>query len=315
MAGYACLISFMRLVLFVAARFIGSGESTIMNYELVDFGEERKLERFGAWVLDRPAPGVETAKSHPSLWTQATAYYTGNRTTEGCWEPAIDQWTDAGVEIQVTLSHETQFKLSLAPLPSGQIGLFPEQFENWQWIFNQSRKTPALRVLNLFAYTGGSTLAAATAGAHVTHVDAARSMVARARDNAQRSGMAETAIRWVVEDALKFCQREVRRGNQYDAIILDPPSYGHGPKGEKWSIKRDLLPLLKLCGELTGLQPKFALLTCHTPAISATELGELLSGSLCHHADAPPQTGSLHLKTASGSMLASGDYARWSGSH
>jgi 23S rRNA (cytosine1962-C5)-methyltransferase len=176
--------------------------------------------------------------------------------------------------------------------------VFPEQLSNWVWIAKQCAKTPsplqsenlaspeyrgggliaakpqaALKVLNLFAYTGGSTLAAACAGAEVTHVDAAKSMVARARENAEASGLADAPIRWIVEEAVKFCQREVKRGNQYDAVILDPPTYGHGPKGEAWSIKRDLLPLLELCRELTAGRLKFALLTCHTPGLGPAELG------------------------------------------
>ena len=167
-------------------------------------------------------------------------------------------------------------------------------------------------MLNLFGYTGGSTLAAAAAGAEVTHVDAARSMVSRARENAQHSGLAGASIRWIVEDAVKFCQREVRRGNRYDAIILDPPSYGHGPKGEHWSITRDLPPLLELCFELTAGRLRFILLTCHTPQISAAD-GSALLGHVLASLDTPSiESGGLFLQTSDHRKLPSGIFARWS---
>ena len=166
-------------------------------------------------------------------------------------------------------------------------------------------------MLNLFAYTGGSTLAAARAGAEVTHVDAAKSMVARARENAAASGLDNHPIRWIVEDALKFCRREVKRGNQYDAVILDPPSYGHGPKGEAWSIRRDLLPLLELSGQLTAESRVFILCTCHTPDIGPAELSAYLSDGIFGHCGQPPQTGTLYITAATNQRLPSGTFARW----
>jgi 23S rRNA (cytosine1962-C5)-methyltransferase len=282
------------------------------DYELLDFGGGRKLERFGEWVLDRPAPGADGPQKHRELWKSATARYDGSRTTEGEWVPK--KWQVASGELRVELSDDSQFKLLLSPLPSGQVGVFPEQLSNWVWIAKQCAKIAkpqAAKVLNLFAYTGGSTLAAACAGAEVTHVDAAKSMVARARENVEASGLADAPIRWIVEDAVKFCQREVKRGNQYDAVILDPPTYGHGPKGEAWSIKRDLLPLLELCRELTAGRLKFALLTCHTPGIGPAELSAYLSDGLFGHCGQPPQTGTLYLETSDTRKLESGIFARW----
>jgi 23S rRNA (cytosine1962-C5)-methyltransferase len=287
---------------------------SLADYELLDFGSGRKLERFGEWVLDRPAPGTDGSQKHRELWKSATARYDGSRTTEGDWVP--EKWRVASGELQVELSDDSQFKLLLSPLPSGQVGVFPEQLSNWLWIAKQCAKiakpqAAALRVLNLFAYTGGSTLAAACAGAEVTHVDAAKSMVARARENAEASGLADAPIRWIVEEAVKFCQREIKRGNQYDAVILDPPTYGHGPKGEAWSIKRDLLPLLERCRELTAGRLKFALLTCHTPGIGPAELSAYLSDGLFGHCGQPPQTGTLYLETSDKRKLESGIFARW----
>jgi len=280
------------------------------DYELLDFGVGRKLERFGECVVDRPCPGaVGAERAKPQAWGDAgeptkTCLFEGNRVGEGKWRKKFPA---------CVISTGTA-KFELAPLPSGQVGLFPEQFANWHWIAQQChRAEKPLRVLNLFAYTGGSTLAAVSAGAEVTHVDAAKSMVARARVNAALSGLAEQPIRWIVEDALKFCQREVKRGNAYDGVIFDPPSYGHGPKGEAWSIQRDLLPLLELCGQLTAQRRAFVLGTCHTPGIGAAELSAYLSDGIFGHCGQPPRVGTLYLKTAEGRKLASGEFARWPG--
>ncbi len=280
------------------------------DYELLDFGTGRKLERFGEVLVDRPCPAaVGMERSKPQAWRDAEAnpracIFAGERAGEGKWRQKFPPF--------VITTGATKFEL--APLPSGQVGLFPEQFANWQWIAEQcQRATKPLRVLNLFAYTGGSTLAAASAGAEVTHVDAAKSMVARARANAEISGLADRPIRWIVEDAVKFCRREVKRGNEYDAVILDPPSYGHGPKGEAWSIRRDLLPLLELCGELTTKRRAFVLCTCHTPEIGAAELSAYLSDGIFGHCGQPPRVGTLYLKTVEGRKLPCGEFARWPG--
>jgi 23S rRNA (cytosine1962-C5)-methyltransferase len=276
------------------------------DYELLDFGEGRKLERFGRWIFDRPSPAANGKRIvSRSAWADAEARYDGE------WTPTRGK-VASGDELSVSLGEARGFRLLIEPLPSGQVGVFPEQFPNWQWLAQRAGSSPTpARVLNLFAYTGGSTLAVAAAGAEVTHVDAAKSAVDRARRNAAASGFADRPIRWIVEDALKFCRREAKRGNRYDAVILDPPTYGHGPKGEEWLIKRDLLPLLSLCGELTERRPKFVLLTCHTPEFGPAELSAYLSEGLFGACGQPPRTGELHLKTADGRRLRSGTYARW----
>jgi 23S rRNA (cytosine1962-C5)-methyltransferase len=283
------------------------------DYELVDFGDGRKLERFGEWLLDRPCPAAGVRKSRAGEWRRATARFEGDRAADGAWSPEVEQWESAAVELHVPLSPERSFRMQLAPLPSGQVGVFPEQIACWRWIAEQAARVGAAKVLNLFAYTGGSTLAAATGGAEVVHVDAARSVVERARQNAAASGLAERPIRWIVEHAVKFCQREVKRGNRYDAVILDPPTYGHGPKREEWQIKRDLLPLLAMCGELVERRPKFALVTCHTPGIGPAELAAYLADGLFGHCGQPPRTGELYLESADGRRLPSGVYACWPG--
>ena len=161
----------------------------------------------------------------------------------------------------------------------GHVGLFAEQAENWDWL-RAGSLPDRLRVLNLFAYTGGSSLAAAAAGAEVTHVDAAQNIVAWARRNAELSGAADAPIRWIAEDAPKFVTRELRRGNRYDAVVLDPPSYGHGTHGEVWRLSKHLPHLLRLCGELTESPRQFMLLTCHTPGYGPARLAEMATDAL-----------------------------------
>jgi 23S rRNA (cytosine1962-C5)-methyltransferase len=294
------------------------------DYELIDFGDGRKLERFGDWVLDRPCPAAAGIKrARRDEWRKALATFEGERAADGVWAPAIESWASREAGVDVPLGAERAFRMQIEPLPSGQVGLFPEQWANWRWVAEQAGcsafsgaapgQSPGLRVLNLFAYTGGSTLAAAVGGAEVVHVDAAKSVVERSRQNAAASGLGDHPIRWIVEDALKFCRREAKRGNRYDAVILDPPTYGHGPKGEEWLIKRDLLPLLEVCGELVERRPKFVLVTCHTPGIGPAELAAYLADGVFGHCGQPPRTGELTLETADGRRLPSGVFARWPG--
>ncbi len=211
--------------------------------------------------------------------------------------------------------------LELKRTEFGHVGLFPEQAENWDWIAEQVRRNPrdpsdrasAMKILNLFAYTGGSTLAAAAAGAGVTHVDAAHNVVAWARHNAELCGLGGGPIRWIAEDAVKFVQREIRRGNRYDAVILDPPSYGHGTHGEVWRLAEDLPRLLALCAELTAGRPRFVVLTCHTPGFSPIAMRELLETAFGAAASADIDARPLMLAASTGQTLPSGVVARWAG--
>lgn len=280
-------------------------------YQLIDFGRGRKLERFGPWLLDRPAPSAETdSPAHPEFWSQATARFEigGNSQNDarGTWQPA-----DAVAQAPVIELAGLRFELKTSPF--GHVGLFPEHAANWDWIAAQVAAAAAagqpLKVLNLFAYTGGTTLAAARAGAEVTHVDAARNVVAWARRNAAGSGLGEAAIRWIAEDAVRFVKRELRRGNRYDAVVLDPPSYGHGPRGEVWRLSTGLKPLLERCHELTAGHAAFVVLTCHTPGYDPPRLAALVDELM-------PSTGGrseafpLVLTTPDGRPLASGAAAR-----
>jgi 23S rRNA (cytosine1962-C5)-methyltransferase len=241
------------------------------QYELLDFGSGRKLERFADVVLDRPAPAAEGARTRePSHWPSAIAKYERTAGDRGVWQRRgnlPEPWT---------IAHGTT-TFVLKPTEFGHLGLFPEHAVHWEWIAEQVRRAPKpFKVLNLFAYTGAATFAAVQVGAEVTHVDSARNTVAWARRNAKLSGLAAAPIRWVVEDAVKFVRRELKRGNQYQAVVLDPPSYGHGPGGEVWKLDEQLSDLLRLCAQLTAEDRRFMLLSCHTPGFEGRMLGDLL---------------------------------------
>jgi 23S rRNA (cytosine1962-C5)-methyltransferase len=271
------------------------------EYELLDFGGGRKLERFGAVVLDRPCPVAKSAlRAQPKLWDQTTARYARTRGGQGAWTSA-ERLPDPWIVRRGALT----FELKAAPF--GHVGLFPEQTENWDWIGESLAETGRRgKVLNLFAYTGGSTLAAAAAGAEVVHVDAAKNSVAWARRNAKRSGLAEAPIRWIVDDAGEFVAREIRRGSNYDGVILDPPSYGHDPRGRAWRIERDLPPLLRACVELTGGKPNFLLLSCHSEEWSADRLIDCLRHEGLSGREAAISAVPLHLGSRDGRTLSCG---------
>jgi 23S rRNA (cytosine1962-C5)-methyltransferase len=282
------------------------------QYALLDFGGGRRLERFGQVLLDRPCPAAEgVAKGDPGLWEQADARFVRTEGKLGEWASERDlpeRWTIRHGPVTLELKR-TEF---------GHLGVFPEQAANWDWLARRrvrethqpslSSDLPPPRVLNLFAYTGGSTLAAAGAGAEVVHVDAARNVVAWARRNAELSGLADAPIRWVAEDAMKFVKRELRRGNSYDAAILDPPSYGHGRRGEVWRLSKHLPQLLRMLAEVTVGRRGWLLLTCHTPKFSPERLERLVLENLGpRHVSAEQMT----LQTPSGRHLPSGVVVRW----
>ncbi|MBN1909775.1 MAG: class I SAM-dependent methyltransferase [Pirellulales bacterium] len=279
------------------------------QYELLDFGDGRRLETFGPWRLDRPCPTAEgISRRHAELWSGASARFERTGENEGVWES-----NDDALPERWTVAHEP-VRLELKLSPTGHLGLFPEQAENWDWIAEQvARSEEPVRVLNLFAYTGGSTLAAAAAGAEVTHVDAARNTVAWARSNAALSNLEDAPIRWITEDARKFVRRELKRGNRYDAVILDPPSYGHGPRGEVWRLAKHLPGLLAACAELTGGQCRFALLTCHTPGYDAARLGGMVEEAFSAPSKGTVASGPLTLTTATGLALPAGVAVRFKG--
>lgn len=271
-------------------------------YELCDFGDGRKLELWDNVLIDRPCPAATCPRLDKPRWAMAAAHY-GRKSDVGVWTQAKDlppNWT-AKIE---------ELDLELKLTASGQVGVFPEQAVNWNWIRRKAKSRPGLRVLNLFAYTGGSTLAAAQAGANVVHVDSATSVVNWAKRNATIC-CPHTPIRWIVEDVRRFVSREVKRGNKYDAVILDPPSYGHGPKGKPWKLSRDLLELLMQCKKLMSDAPAFVLLSCHTPGFGPAELNAMLCESLFGSCAAGVHTRKLSLTATDGRKLPAGYAAYW----
>ena len=255
---------------------------TWKDYELIDSGAGEKLERFGSYVLARPEPKALWDKSLAeaewrrlahTTFTPGAGFGKAGKEDSGTWNrlrKMDDQWY-----IQYKNADGLALDLRLGLTSFKHVGVFPEQAPNWDYIYRQTRalaakgRTP--RVLNLFAYTGAASLAAKAAGADVTHLDSVRQVVTWARGNMEHSGM--DGIRWIVEDAMKFAQREARRGNRYDGIILDPPAYGHGPDGEKWKLDECLFGMLRSVGEILAPKDSFMVLNLYSNGYSAL-LGE-----------------------------------------
>ena len=274
------------------------------DYELLDFGDARRLERFGPAVLDRPCPAAEgVRRASPRAWARATARFDRAEGETGGWTPKATPWSPWEFTCEA-------LRLELRATDFGHVGLFPEHRTTWGWIGQSIRHADRpLKVLNLFAYTGGATLAAAACGAEVVHVDAARSVVQWARRNAALSGLTEAPIRWIVEDAAKFTAREVKRGARYDGVILDPPSYGHGPSGRPWKIEEHLPALLATCGRLIAESSGFVLLTCHTTGYDGDVLADLLAEHKLAARGVAIRRGELVSRTSAGRELPSGSYA------
>ncbi len=271
------------------------------QYELLDFGDSMKIERFGNAVIARESASVEMFEPKVALSEYEVEASFDSRDSELCnWHG------EAGAGWSV--AHDAAL-FHLKQTPTGQVGVFPEQALNWDWIASHSEKLAGKKAINLFAYTGGSTMALAAAGAKITHVDSASSVVTWARGNAGLSGFGEHPIRWIVEDAKKFVQREVKRGNTYDIFIADPPSFGRGTKKETWQIERDLEDLVEMATKLCP-EPTMAILSCHTPTWDATDLEFVLSRHFNAQASNVEPI-SLSLTTTDGRELPSGDCARF----
>lgn len=289
--------------------------SLAAGYDLLDFGRGRKLERFGRFVLDRPAPVAgSVAPADPAAWQRATARYVRGPAGAGGWQPAGAPrvaWELAVVGLA----------MELRPTPSGGVGLFPEQLALVPWLEEAvgrlvagHREAEPPNVINLFAHTGLLTLVAARAGARVAHVDASRPAVAWARRNAGRSGLAERPIRWLVDDALAFARREVRRGRRYDGAVLDPPTYGHGPDGESWRLETGMADLLDTVAGLTAGRPAFLLVTAHGAGLRPVDLlgpvRAAFGGERTRSAVADP----IELIAGDGRRLPAGLALRWESS-
>lgn len=284
--------------------------TTDNEYVLLDSGNEMKLERVGEYTLVRPSPQAIWRPQLPQAdWNRADAVYTRSAEGSGTWE-----WKRKVKREFDILYNNIAFNIHLTDF--GHLGLFPEQIDNWNWLRQIIRKRLVrtnyrnLYVLNLFGYTGGSTLACSQAGAHLVHVDAAKGVVDWARKNTLQSKLEERPIRWLVDDALKYVEREVRREHTYHGIILDPPSFGRGPKGEVFKIEHDLVPLLEACRTLLAKDALFLLYSCHTPGFTPLTLENQLLDVVASR-DGSLESGEMMLTTPSGRSLPSGTYARW----
>ena len=283
------------------------------DYEVIDTSSGEKLERWGDYILLRPDPQViwNTKREHP-LYKKLNGHY--HRSTKGGGE-----WEFFDLPTEWSINYK-DLTFNLKPFSFKHTGLFPEQATNWDWFASSIKREKArnqereIKVLNLFAYTGGATLAAAKAGAHVTHVDASKGMVTWAKENAISSGLKDAPIRWLVDDCVKFVEREIRRGNKYDAIIMDPPSYGRGPKGETWKIEEAVFPLINICADILKSEPLFFLINSYTTGLQPAVLSYMLNTVLVERFGGKVEADEIGLPVSSNGLIlpcgASGRYTK-----
>ena len=276
------------------------------DYEVLDTGNGEKLERWGDVILQRPDPQTIWPAAAPEKWRRADAVYHRSERGGGSWETRRqlpERWTVRYGDLRFYV-RPTGFK---------HTGLFPEQAANWDWmrekIAASGRKD--VRVLNLFGYTGGATLACAAAGARGTHVDAAKGMVQWAKENRELCGLPETSCRWIVEDAIRFVQREIRRGNTYDGILMDPPSYGRGPSGEVWKLENELYGLIDTAAQVLSPEPVFFLINSYTTGFQASVLSNMIRKCVISRAGGREDCQELCLPVTSGGVLPCGATGRW----
>lgn len=276
------------------------------DYKILDTSNKEKLERWGDYFLIRPDPQVlwDTAHNH-SGWEKKNGHY--HRSSNGGGE-----WDFFNLPKEWSIKYR-DLTFNLKPFSFKHTGLFPEQAVNWDWCTSLIKKANRpVKILNLFAYTGGATLSAAAAGASVTHVDASKGMVNWAKENAVASNLSEKPIRWIVDDCVKFVEREIRRGNTYDAIIMDPPSYGRGPKGETWKIEENIFPFIVLCTQLLSDNPLFFLVNSYTTGLQPAVLKYMLSLALIEKHKGNVEADELGIPVSnSGLILPCGASGRW----
>ena len=276
------------------------------DYEVIDTSCGEKLERWGRYILLRPDPQViwKTEKTVPE-WNRLNGHYHRSSKGGGEWEffKLPEEWTIS--------YRELNFRLK--PFSFKHTGLFPEQAVNWDWCSERIREAGRpVKVLNLFAYTGGATLAAASAGASVTHVDASKGMVTWAKENAAASHLEDAPVRWLVDDCVKFVEREIRRGNKYDGIIMDPPSYGRGPKGEIWKIEESIYPFVELAAQLLSDDALFFLINSYTTGLQPAVLSYMLNAVIQKKRGGEVQSSEIGLPVSSnGLVLPCGATGRW----
>ena len=276
------------------------------DYEVLDCTGGEKLERWGKYTLVRPDPQViwQIPKNHNG-WREYNARYARSNTGGGQWntKKLPEKWEIGYKEL----------RFQVKPMNFKHTGIFPEQAANWDWCMDKIRNAGRpINVLNLFAYTGGATIACAAAGASVCHVDAAKGMVAWAKDNARVSGLQDKPIRWIVDDCAKFVEREIKRGRRYDAIIMDPPSYGRGPSGEIWKLEKDLYGFVKLCSGVLSDDPLFVVINSYTTGLAPSVVGYISDSIFSTRFGGHTDSDELGLPvTASGLALPCGATGRW----
>ena len=277
------------------------------DYKLLDMADGQKLEQWGNIILSRPDPQIIWKnKSFPNKWKNANAKYKRSSSGGGQWE----------YNKNIPSSWKIKYKdltFNIKPMGFKHTGLFPEQAFNWDWMIDKikSEKRP-IKVLNLFAYTGGATVACSYAGASVCHVDSSKGMVTYAKENIQASGLQDRPVRYIVDDVVKFVNREIRRGNKYDAIIMDPPSYGRGTNGEVWKFEENISDLIELCVKVMSDDPLFFLINSYTTGISSTVLENLLSLYIPKKFNGKFSSGEVGLPMKDSKLiLPCGIYGRW----
>ena len=274
------------------------------DFEVLDTGAGEKLERWGNYLLARPDPQVIWPRAQEKFWSRAQAHYTRSERGGGAWdfkERLPERWEVSYGDLRFYV-RPTGFK---------HTGLFPEQAANWDAMAALLKKRPGARVLNLFAYTGGASLACAAAGAHVTHVDAAKGMVLWAKENRALSGLPEGNFRFIVEDALAFVRREIRRNSRYDGIVMDPPSYGRGPTGEVWKLENELYGLVDTCAQVLSDAPIFFFINSYTTGFQPAVLQNILEKTVSVRFGGAIDSQELCLPVRSGGVLPCGATGRW----
>lgn len=277
------------------------------DYSVIDCGGGEKLERWGDYFLVRPEPQAiwTSPRKHPR-WKKYDALYSRSSTGGG-------SWNNRNLPASWQISYKN-LTFNLKPMNFKHTGIFPEQASNWDFITEKiSSAGRPINVLNLFAYTGAATIAAAAAGASVCHVDAARGMVAWARENAASSGLSDAPIRWIVDDCAKFVEREIRRGRKYDAIIMDPPSYGRGPTGEIWKLENNLFDFVELCSKVLSDEPLFVIISSYTTGLAPSVLKYISEMIFTSRYGGKSECDELGLKVEeTGLYLPAGSAMRWS---
>ncbi len=277
------------------------------DYKILDMANGQKLEKWGDVVLARPDPQIIwKEKTYPEKWKNINATYHRSKTGGGSWEykkKMPNQW-------QIRYKDLT---FNIKPMGFKHTGLFPEQAVNWDWMMNKIKKSNRnIKVLNLFAYTGGATVACASAGASVCHVDSSKGMVTWAKENITSSGLAEKPVRYIVDDVVKFVNREIRRGNKYDAIIMDPPSYGRGANGEVWQFEENIYDLVDLCTKVLSDEPLFFLINSYTTGISSKVLENILNLTISPNYKGKVSSGEVGLPMEDSKLiLPCGIFGRW----